>query len=279
MSIFSYLKASFERKKARRYFQDFGYRVDRFDLEREGVVEYANWLNPLVPPKKLTQQEVDFFRTVIKEGGLAIDIGATTGDLTVAMGIAAGAAGLVLGLDPNTQVYAILEANARLNKDKSKIVPLPFAATPEDGEFYFASSEASFSNGGLVDSEGDATHGKFKLKQKVRGVNLEKYLQQHYPEWLPKLSFIKVDTEGHDLSVLKTIESLIAAYKPAIAAEVFPTLTREERTAMYDFLSGFGYRVYDVQHFDTAKPLNKILLTRPEDMAAPGTASNVLAII
>ncbi len=278
MSLLRYLRDSFNRKKARRVFQHFGYQIDQFQLPDEGTIEYANWLNPLVPPKMITQQEVDFFKTVIRKGGLAIDIGANTGDLTVSMGIAAGADGLVLALDPNTQVYAILEANTKLNQNKAHIIPLPFAATPTDGEFFFASSEASFSNGGLVNNDSDATHGKYKLKEKVKGVNLEKYLHKHHAAWLTKLSFIKVDTEGNDLSVLKTLESLIATYKPAIVAEVFPTLTREERTAMYAFLSDLGYHLYDIAHFDTTKPIEKRLLNHPNEMAAPGTASNILAI-
>lgn len=278
MSFFSYLRASIQRKKARRFFQDFGYRIDSFRLKEDGQVDYANWLNPLVPPKELTQQEIDFFRTVIAKGSLVIDIGANTGDLTVPMSIAAGPEGMVLALDPNTQVFAVLEANAKLNRDKAQIVPLPFAATPADGEFYFASSEASFSNGGLVNDNNDGTHGKYKLKQKVKGINLEKYLHDYYKEWLPKLAFIKVDTEGNDLSVLKTLESLIATYKPNIAAEVFPTLTREERAEMYQFLAKFGYRIYDVAHFDTAKPVERVLLQHADEMAKPGIASNILAI-
>jgi FkbM family methyltransferase len=195
MSLLSYIKASLARKKARRIFQDFGYRIDSFQLKEDGLIEYANWLNPLVAPKLITQIEINFFKKIICKGSLVIDIGANTGDLTVPMAIAAGKEGMVLGVDPNTQVYAILQANANLNKEKSNIIPLQVAATPEDGEFYFASSEASFSNGGLVGNETDSIHGKFKLKQKVKGVNLEAYLKNNFPEWLPKISLIKVDTE------------------------------------------------------------------------------------
>ena len=279
MSIFSYLKDSFARKKARRVFQNFGYRIDSFQLKEEGNVDYANWLNPLLQPKHITQEEVDFFKSIIRKDSLVIDIGANTGDLTVPIALATGSKGLVIALDPNTQVFAILAANAKLNRDKTNIVPLQFAATETDGDFYFASSEATFSNGGLVNDANDLAHGKFKLKEKVKGVNLAAYLQAHYAEWAPKISFIKVDTEGNDLSVLKTVESIIAAYKPSVVAEVFPTLTKQERDDIFHFFSEKGYTIYDLSHLDFIGGINRVLVKHADEMAAPGIASNILAIV
>jgi len=279
MSIFSYLKNSFARKKARRVFQNFGYRIDSFQLKEEGKVEYANWLNPLLQPKKVTQEEVDFFKSIIRKDSLVIDIGANTGDLTVPIALATGNKGLVLALDPNTQVFAVLAANAKLNKEKTNIIPLQFAATETDGEFYFASSEATFSNGGLINDTNDSAHGKFKLKDKVRGVHLETYLRKHFAEWIPNISFIKVDTEGNDLSVLKTVENIIADYKPSVVAEVFPTLTKQERDDMFHFFSEKGYTIYDLSHLDLNGGVNRVLLKHADEMAAPGIASNILAIV
>jgi FkbM family methyltransferase len=278
MSIFSYLKDSFARKKARRVFQNFGYRIDSFHLEQEGNVEYANWLNPLLEPKKITQPEVDFFKSIIRKNSFVIDIGANTGDLTVPIALATGSEGMVLAVDPNTQVFAILAANAGLNRDKTNIVPLQFAATATDGDFYFASSEATFSNGGLVDDIHDGAHGKFKLKEKVKGVNLDAFLRTNYPEWIPKISFIKVDTEGNDLNVLKTVENIITEYKPTVIAEVYPTLTKQERDDMFHFFAEKGYTIYDLSHFDLTGGVNKVLLQTEDDMAVPGIASNILAI-
>jgi len=279
MSIFSYLKDSFARKKARRVFQNFGYRIDSFQLKDEGKVDYANWLNPLLQPKKVTQEEVDFFKSIIRKDSLVIDIGANTGDLTVPIALATGNKGLVLALDPNTQVFAVLAANAKLNKEKTNIVPLQFAATETDGEFYFASSEATFSNGGLINDTNDSAHGKFKLKDKVRGVHLETYLRKHFAEWIPNISFIKVDTEGNDLSVLKTVENIIADYKPSVVTEVFPTLTKQERNDLFHFFSEKGYTIYDLSHLDLNGGVNRVLLKHADEMAAPGIASNILAIV
>ncbi|MDI9363373.1 MAG: FkbM family methyltransferase [Flavobacterium sp.] len=278
MSILSYFKASFNRKKARQVFQNYGYQIDSFNVPNYGEIQYANWLNPLVTKKKIIVEEVDFFKKLINTNSLIIDIGANTGDLTVPMAVAAGEGSLILALDPNPQVFTILEANSKINKNKATIIPLLVAATEVESEFYFASSEASFSNGALITDKSDNTHGKFKLKEKVKGINLQNHLFQNYSEWIPKISLIKVDTEGHDLNVLKTLSVIIEKYKPTIIAEVFTTLSFNDRAAMFNFFKDNGYFVYDISHIDFLGGINPKILMNENDMAKPGIASNILAM-
>ena len=219
----------------------------------------------------------DFFKKIIVKDSFIIDIGANTGDLTVPIAIAAGEGSLILALDPNPQVFKILEANSKLNKTKATIVPFLFAATEVESEFYFASSEASFSNGALIADKSDNSHGKFKLEEKVKGVNLQDYLYENYSEWVSKISFIKVDTEGNDLKVLKTLVSIIAQYKPTIVAEIFTTLTLQERNDMFFFFKSHGYFIYDISHIDFLGGVKPVLVKNENDMAKPGIASNLLA--
>lgn len=255
--LLSYLKASFARKKARRFFREYPYEIERFDLSQEGPIEFANWKNPLVKNHLVSQSMVNFFRKFIPQGSMAIDIGGNIGDTTVPMALAAGKAGIVLGFDPNPHVFKILEINAGLNKDKTNIIPLPFAITEEDGEFYYGSSEASFSNGG-ISTEKDNRHGSFTLQQKIQGINLENYLQKHYASWVNKLSFIKIDTEGYDKEIIKSISPLLEKYKPVVAAECFGELTKEERKELFDSLADKGYELYYFGDFEENTPTEKI---------------------
>ena len=277
MPIFSYLKASFARKKARRVFQQYGTRVDKFKLKNGEEIAFANWLNPLVKPKEITQYEMDFFRQYIPEGSLAIDIGANIGDLTVSMAVAAGANGLVLALDPNPHVFRVLEANAALNRGKANIVPLQFAATEEETQFYFASSDASMGNGGLITDLNDNRHGKYKLKDPIRGVNLGKYLQEHYMNWLPKLSLIKVDVEGLDYYVLRSLEPLLEKYHPVIITEVFHDISVEMREDTFKLLKKYGYKLQDLGDFHTEAPMPARPVNTLEDMPKMGKTSNLIA--
>lgn len=246
--MIKYFKASFKRKIARRITKEYPHSISRFELEQEGVVEFANWENPLVTALTVSQSDVDFFRKFIKKGDFVIDIGANIGDTTVPIALAAGKEGLTLGFDPNPIVYKILEANAALNPDKTNIIPVCSAISTEDEEFYFISSEASFANGGISPTQ-ESNHGKFVYPHKVKGVNLLDFLKLNYKEQLEKLSFIKIDTEGYDKEILKSISDLIAELKPVIVAESFGESSDEAKMELFERISIHGYKLFYFEDF------------------------------
>jgi len=257
--MFNYLKESFARKKARRVTSQYPHEVSTFELPNEGVVEFANWKNPLVPFQKITQDQIDFYRKLAPPGSFCIDVGANIGDTTVPMAIASGKDGLVLGFEPNPLSYAVLEANSRLNKTSATIVPLPYAITEVEGEFFYSSSEASFGNGAVsVTVEEANQHGKFKLGEKVKGINLSKYLHEHYQAYLPKLKFIKIDVEGHDLEVIRSISLLIDQYRPNLVAECFSGSTPDERLNLYQIVADHGYTLYYFEEFEENTEIIKL---------------------
>ena len=55
----------------------------------------------------------------------------------------------MLALEPKPYVFLILKKNSELNREKTNIVPLMFAATSEPGSFVFHYSDDGFCNGGL----------------------------------------------------------------------------------------------------------------------------------
>jgi FkbM family methyltransferase len=257
--MFSSWKESLVRKKARRITQEYPPKVETFQIEQLGTVEFANWTNPLVAhmQTRLSTSMIAFFKQFIKEGDLAIDIGANIGDTTVPIGLATGATGLTVGFDPNPYVFKILQKNATLNPGKMNIAPEPYAISVKEDEYYFISSEASFSNGGLSKTL-HSKHGKFIYPNKVKGVNLHSFLKEHYSPWLSKLSFIKVDAEGYDKEILKSIADLIAKYKPAIVAESFGTASNDEKMELFDVIANLGYEIYYTQELDASAKTKKI---------------------
>jgi FkbM family methyltransferase len=257
MNILNYFKESIRRKKARRFTREYPAKISSFDLKNEGKIEFANWDNPLVSPKIVSQEMVDFFKKFIKKGDLVIDIGANIGDTTVPMALAAGSSGITLGFDPNPYVYKILEINASLNREKQNIVPLLYAITVKDEDFYYVSSEASFSNGAISPTKNSA-HGKFIFPNKIQGVNLLVLLEQKYSENLKKFSFIKIDTEGYDKEIIKSISGLIEKYKPTIVAESFGDSTPEEKTELYNVISQHGYEIFYFEDFDINAKIIKL---------------------
>lgn len=257
--LLQYIKDKLARRKARRVFQEYPSEVQTFQLEKEGTVQFANWRNPLMKDFILTQAHVDSFRRFIPEGSLAIDIGTNIGDTTVPMGLAAGKTGLVLGFEPNPHILKVVTVNAGLNKDKTNIEILPYAIAEKEAEFYYSSSEASLSNGGISDQP-TSTHGTYTLPHKIKAVNLENFLEQQYSQWLPKLSFIKIDTEGYDMEIIHSIQSLLNRFHPVVEAECFSKLTIQQRNELYDCIVNQGYEIYyfdDLGHPDSEQKLLK----------------------
>ena len=257
MNIISYFKESFRRKKARRITQEYPAKIDSFDLKNEGKIEFANWDNPLLSPKFVSQEMVDFFKKFIKQGDLVIDIGANIGDTTVPMALAAGSSGITLGFDPNPYVYKILEINASLNKEKQNIIPLLNAISVKDEDFYYVSSEASFSNGAISPTK-ESKHGKFVYPNKIKGINLLQFLEKNYMDRLNVFSFIKIDTEGYDKEIIKSIHDLIEKYKPTIVAESFGDSTNEEKIELYDVIARHGYEIFYFEDFDITAEIIKL---------------------
>ena len=220
--------------------------VREFQLPRDGRIEFAQWLHPYDRPKVLEQSAVDAVRKFVQPGDFAIDIGAHTGDTTVPMALAAGPTGCVLAIEPNPYVFKVLVKNAALNREKTHIVPRCFAATERDGTFVFHYSDASFCNGGFKSQQRSWFYRR-KYPLAVEGRNLLDVLRTEFADWLPKLTYIKVDAEGYDRAILQSLLPILRERRPVVRTEVFRKLMADERYALYDLLAGAGYRLHRYQ--------------------------------
>lgn len=243
----------FNKLRRKKEFKAYEFQIVEFNLPEDGKIEYAQWLHPGEFGNEVTQQNVNFYRKYIKPGDLVIDIGANEGDTTVPMAMAAGKEGITLALEPNPHVFKVLFKNASLNKDKTTIEPLNYAATAYDGEFTFGSGDPSYGNGGIVGfTHNEARNTRFTLN--VSGINLEKYLLLKYSDRLPRLTFIKIDTEGYDKEIIKTMPGIIDKYRPVIVTECFGPSTDKEKKELYALLSGHRYKLYLLKDFLGSTP-------------------------
>lgn len=275
MQIVKYFKESFRRKKARRFTRVYPAKICSFDLKDEGKIDFANWCNPLATQISISQAMVDFFKKFIKKGDTVIDIGTNMGDTTVPMALAAGSSGITIGFEPNPFVFKILEKNASLNKEKLNIIPLPYAISVKEEEFYYVSSEASFANGGISPTKISA-HGKYICPDKIKGVNLQVLLEQKFSEQLKNLSFIKIDTEGYDAEIIKSISGLIDKYKPVLVAESFGNNSPEEKIGLYNVIEQHGYEIFYFENFHINTKI--IRLENSKEMPKFKTTINIYAV-
>lgn len=255
----------------RKPFIEYEFKQTNFNL-KEGSIQYAQWLHPGEFGNEVTQEHVDFFKHYIKKGDFVIDIGANEGDTAVPMALATGLEGTVLGLEPNPHSFKIFKVNANFNKDKTNIIPLNLAATVEDGEYTFGSGDPSFGNGGIVGfTHNDKRNIRYTFK--VTGKNLYKYLLAHHANLLPKLTFIKIDTEGYDKEIIKAMPHIIDQYRPYLVAECFGPLTKTEKLELFDLLTAKKYSLYFLEDFSLK---SKIKIER--DKATAKRTYNILAI-
>jgi FkbM family methyltransferase len=244
--MFQSIRRQFQKNRQKKLFKEYGYSIDTFTLDRYAEIEFAQWQHPFCEPFKLSDRNVAFYRELVKPGDFIIDIGAHLGDTTVPIALAAGKEGCVLALEPNKYLYAILEKNASLNSSKTNIIPMNIAATAEDGHFNFHYSDASFCNGGFLSQrEKLDQHHKYELK--VEGRNLEKILASQYAHLLPRLSLVKVDAEGYDKEIIKTLTHTIFTYRPKILSECNQFLTKGEREELFDVMTRFNYTLYRIE--------------------------------
>ncbi len=244
------------RPRQRVVFADYGHEVREFVLPRDGVIEYAQWLHPYDLPKSITQPAVDAIRQFVSPGDFVIDVGAHSGDTTVPMALAAGQGGCTLALEPNPYVFKVLAANAALNPGKTNIAPRCCAATHADGDFVFHYSDAAFCNGGFRSQQRWRFYRR-KHALTIQGRNLLAMLQADFADWLPKLSYIKVDAEGYDRAILASILPIVRERQPVIRTEVYRKLLASERHELFDLLAGAGYRIH--RYRGDTQPLGGIL--------------------
>jgi len=229
--------------------QSYGHRIDRFDLEQEGVVEFANWEHPSCEKKTMEQSHIDALRIFLSKGDTAIDIGAHVGDTTVPVALAVGKEGCVFGFEPNPYVYKILQTNVELNPGKTRIIPVPYAATGDPCKLTFTYSDSGFCNGGEHRGLSKWKHAH-AFEVDVEGINAEQYLRENYPDEIQHLRYIKTDAEGADLAVLKSLRNLIRDFKPCIRSEIYKHTTTSERRELFQFLMDMGYSIHEFDGVD-----------------------------
>jgi FkbM family methyltransferase len=206
-------------------------------------INYHRWMHPYQGDWEVrdvfTKEILNNYSKIIKPGSTAIDIGAHTGNMSIAYSLFADK---VLSFEPNPAVYEVLEKNSQLNPN---IYPFNYAISDEEGPLTFHYSDNGFCNGGF------ATRTQFGVGVTghvvpidVWAVNLEKFIKENNIE-INNISLIKIDAEGHDKDILKTLTNIITTHKPVLITEIYNGLSYIEMQDLLDTIHSLGYKAYD----------------------------------
>ncbi len=230
----------------------YDFRVDDYELEKDGHVQFANWLHPSARKKEIPQEHVDALRVFLSPGDTAIDVGCYVGDTAVPMALAVGAEGCVIGFEPNPYVFPVFEANTKLNPDKTNIIPVPCAASDADGKLVFSYSDPGYCNGGELKGVNKWRHAH-AFTVEVDAVEADSYLRREFPEQISRLKYIKTDAEGADLFVLRQLAGIIDEFRPFVRSEIYRHTSSEDRTELFNFFLSRNYRVFEFEGLDNYK--------------------------
>ena len=193
----------------------------------------------------------DRFQKIIDKDCVAIDIGAHIGEFSK---LFAKCAKKVIAFEPNNFVFQSLESN--LKKENYLNVDIyNLACTKENKKYIFNYSDPKIhkdgSNGGFLSNLENKGFCKYhSYEQEVNGVNLLDFIEKNYSSDINNIKFIKIDAEGYDKEILKTIIPLIEKNRPVLMVEAFKFLTELELEDYFNVIDSLGYKIYDISPLD-----------------------------
>ena len=183
----------------------------------------------------------------ILEGSTVIDIGAHTGDTMLPMSSLCKS-GTILCIEPNSFVREILTINAELNKANSNIIIANEVVTISnvDSILLFDHNNNNC-NGGIIDHtlsqesiNKQLSHAKNSID--CRGLTLESICKKYLTDdQINNIAFIKIDTEGHDKSIIRAGKQFLDKYRPVLFIEWFAWFNKEDNIDIFNAIDEINY--------------------------------------
>ncbi len=161
------------------------------------------------------QHITDMLRRFIRPGDLCIDVGANIGYFTAIMAQLAGRSGRIIAFEPVPENFSVLKLNAEIASARSaQVIPVEAAASEHHGTVRIIRREYStYHQVGPSDETGSV--------DTARCVRLDDELPYLAPG--RHISFLKIDVEGHELSVLRGLQQSLGAKRvQRLVVEVTP---------------------------------------------------------
>lgn len=220
------------------------YDTSVIELERINTkVKYHRWLHPYQGDWEVdylfTNEILSNLKKIIHPDSIVIDIGAQTGNMSVAYSLFAKS---VISFEPNPATFEVLEKNSKLNPN---IITYNYAVTDVEGSFTFHYSDNGFCNGGFATRthRGIGVTGHV-IPIDVYGINLSSFVEEEKID-IKNLSLVKIDAEGHDKDIIKSIAPILSEYKPVLITEIYNGLDESEVQELLDAIHSVGYKAYD----------------------------------
>ncbi len=182
------------------------------------------------------------YESLLKPGDVAIDIGANIGAHTLHLARVVGPQGKVLAFEPTAYAHTKLRANLALNPELVPRVSLRQLLLMESSDA--AVPETICSSWPLGKEEGlHPDHlGKPHTTEGAGSSTLDAAVEA---AGVGRIAFVKLDVDGHELSVLRGATKTLATSRPPILIELCPQVCVEHGypfSELVQCITGLGYR-------------------------------------
>jgi FkbM family methyltransferase len=210
---------------------------------------------------------------LVKPGDVVFDIGANIGAHTLAIAQSVGRFGKVYAFEPADFAFAKLQRNLALNPDlEARTYPqqilLASSSTEEQEQEIYASWPL----------ESDAVlhpkHcGRLVSAKRATVETLDNFINRR---GITSLDLIKMDVDGHELSVLQGARETLGQFQPTMVMEMSPYIHAEFHHAFGDFVEILKRAGYSLRNADNNQPvpLDVVIL---EHLIPDGASINVVA--
>lgn len=156
---------------------------------------------------------VKLLRRVVRAGSVCLDIGANIGSLTLVLAYAAGPQGRIVAVEPHPGIARQLRHNLALNDIRNVCVVEAALCCEHDGDVPFYVFQDDASDQGVSSLTPSSRAAK---RVTVRGMSGRTLLEE---TGISRCDFIKIDVEGHEMPVLRTLHGLICNCHPRVVFE------------------------------------------------------------
>ena len=192
--------------------------------------------------KRREQETMAAFAKLLKSGNLVVEVGGHIGYMSVYFAHLVGPQGRVVVFEPGPNNLPYLIVNT---KKYPNVQVVPDALTDFTGSATLYTEELSGQNNSLLDqytvfeaNMREASLGEIERGRVTVGcTTLDRFIDSKH-QGMP--SFVKIDVEGAELSVLRGMKNCLEAGNVALMVEV-----TQNHLAVYDLLSRAGFSVFD----------------------------------
>ena len=180
------------------------------------------------------QTEVwDSLSSVLKPGGVLLDVGAHIGYFSLKGAARVGPSGRVVSFEPNPETLVELRSNVAASHVESIVTVAPVACSDREQQLTLYAARVWNTGASSLSKENAGTYDESPTPYAVRGRPIDDVVAEL---GLTRVDAIKIDVEGAEVSVLRGAMKTLTKYHPKVVLEV------DERQ-----LAGFGTKPSDVE--------------------------------